>query len=120
MPIAMWHYVVKVALTAAVVVAVSEVAKRSTFWSAALASLPLTSLLAFVWLYLDTGDLPRVAQLSHSILWLVIPSLTLFIVLPVLLRTGSTFWLSLALACIATAVAYLAMVWCLNRFGIRV
>ena len=120
MPIQMWHYVVKVALTAAVVVAVSEVAKRSTFWSAALASLPLTSLLAFVWLYLDTGDLSRVAQLSHSILWLVIPSLTLFIVLPLLLRIGVTFWFSLAAACIATAIAYLAMVWCLSRFGIRV
>ncbi|MGB8694447.1 MAG: DUF3147 family protein [Steroidobacteraceae bacterium] len=120
MPIAMWHYVFKVALTAAIVVAVSEVAKRSTFWSAALASLPLTSLLAFVWLYLDTGDLPRIAQLSHSILWLLLPSLTLFIVLPVLLRSGVTFWLSLAVACFATAIAYLAMVWCLSRFGIRV
>ena len=120
MPIAMWHYIVKVALTATVVVAVSEVAKRSTFWSAALASLPLTSLLAFVWLYLDTGDSSRVASLSQSILWLVLPSLTLFIALPVLLRAGLAFWLSLAVASIATAVAYFAVVWCLNRFGIQV
>jgi len=120
MPIAMWHYIDKVVLTAAVVVAVSEVAKRSTFWSAALASLPLTSILAFVWLYLDTTDTARVAELSHSILWLVLPSLTLFIVLPILLRSGVAFWLGLVVACIATAIAYLAMVWCLNRFGIRV
>jgi hypothetical protein len=116
----MWHYVVKVVLTAAVVVAVSEVAKRSTFWSAALASLPLTSLLAFVWLYLDTNDPARVAALSHSIFWLVLPSLTLFVVLPALLRSGVAFWLSLAVACVATAIAYLAVVWCLNRAGIRV
>ena len=116
----MWHYIVKVALTATVVVAVSEVAKRSTFWGAVLASLPVASLLAFVWLYLDTADSSRVAALSQNILWLVIPSLTLFIVLPVLLRSGVTFWASLAVACMATVVAYLAMVWCLNRFGIRV
>jgi hypothetical protein len=120
MPIEMWHYVVKIALTAVIVVAVSEIAKRSTFWGAALASLPLTSLLAFVWLYLDTGDSARVADLSQSILWLVVPSLTLFIVLPVLLRVGLAFWLSLSLACVATTAAYLAMVWCLNRVGIRV
>lgn len=115
----MWQYVAKVLLTAAVVVAVSEIAKRSTFWGAAIASLPLTSVLAFVWLYLDTGNSQRVADLSQSIFWLVLPSLTLFLVLPLLLRLGVTFWLSLGVACVATAIAYFGMVWCLGRFGIR-
>jgi hypothetical protein len=115
----MWQYLAKVLLTAAVVVAVSELAKRSTFWSAALASLPLTSLLAFVWLYLETGDAMRVAALSSSILWLVLPSLTLFAVLSVLLRHGAGFWLSVPIACAATAIAYTVMVWCAHRTGIR-
>ncbi len=115
----MWHYIVKVLLTAAVVVAVAEIAKRSTFWSAAIASLPLTSVLAFVWLYVDTGNSARVADLSQGVFWLVLPSLTLFVVLPLLLRFGVSFWLSLGAACVATAVAYFAMVWCLGRFGIR-
>lgn len=115
----MWQYVVKVLLTAAVVVAISEIAKRSTFWGATVASLPLTSVLAFVWLYLDTGNSQRVADLSQSVFWLVLPSLTLFVVLPLLLRSGVVFWLSLGVACVATAVAYFAMVWCLGRFGIR-
>ena len=115
----MWQYAVKILLTAIMVVAVAEISKRSTFWGAALASLPLTSLLAFVWLYLDTGDTQRIADLSHSVLWLVLPSLTLFVVLPLLLRHELDFWLSLTLACAATAVAYFAMVWALGRFGIR-
>jgi hypothetical protein len=116
----MWQYVVKVLVTAAVVVAVAEISKRSTFWGAAVASLPLTSVLAFVWLYLDTANSQRVADLSQSIFWLVLPSLTLFVVLPLLLRSGVAFWLSLAVACVATAGAYFAMIWCLSRFGIRV
>jgi len=115
----MWHYVVKILLTAAVVVAVAEIAKRSTFWSAAVASLPMTSVLAFIWLYIDTGNSLRVADLAQSVFWLVLPSLTLFVVLPLLLRYGVAFWLSLGAACAATAVAYFAMVWCLGRFGIR-
>jgi len=115
----MWQYVLKILVTAAVVVAVAEIAKRSTFWGAAIASLPLTSLLAFVWLYVDTGDTLRVADLSQSVFWLVLPSLTLFIALPLLLRSGAAFWLSLGVACVATAVAYFVMVWCLGRFGIR-
>ena len=116
----MWQYAIKVLLTAAVVVAVAEISKRSTFWGAAIASLPLTSLLAFVWLYIDTGGTQQVADLSQDVFWLVLPSLTLFVVLPLLLRAQVGFWLSLGVSCIATAAAYLAMVWCLGRFGIRV
>jgi hypothetical protein len=116
----MWQYVIKVLLTAAVVVAVAEISKRSTFWGAAVASLPLTSLLAFFWLYLDTGSTQRVADLSQGVFWLVLPSLTLFVMLPLLLRAEFSFWLSLSVSCVATAVAYFAMVWCLGRFGIPV
>ena len=81
----MWPYVIKVVVTAVVVVAVAEIAKRSPLWAALLASLPLTSLLAFVWLYLETGETEPVATLSHSILWQVLPSLVLFVSLPLLL-----------------------------------
>ncbi len=114
----MWQYVFKVMLTALVVVGVSEVAKRSSFWAAALASLPLTSLLAFIWLYVETGDAQRVGSLSQSVFWLVLPSLPLFLLLPALLRSGWSFWPSLSLACVTTAVAYFAMVWLLGKLGI--
>lgn len=115
----MWQYLVKIALTTAVVVAVSELAKRSSLWGALLASLPLTSLLAFVWLYLDTGNGESVAALSLSIFWLVLPSLLLFLVLPWLLRSGVSFWPSLGAACGVTIAAYVAMVWVLQRFDVR-
>src|SRR5512139_3206553 len=114
----MWQYAVKVALTAVVVVAVSEIGKRSPLWAALLASLPLTSLLAFVWLYLDTGEPARVAALADGILWLVLPSLLLFVALPLLLRAGWNFWASLALSCAVTAVGYTVLTWLLARAGI--
>lgn len=116
----MWHYALKVAVSALVIVAVAEVAKRSSFWAAALASLPLTSLLAFVWLYLDSGDTAGIAQLAQSIFWLVLPSLVLFIALPLLLRSGWAFWPALGLSCVATAGAYWAMTWLLSRADIQV
>lgn len=116
----MWQYPVKIILSAALLVAVAEVAKRSSFWAAALASLPLTSLLAFVWLYLDSGDTEQVAALCYGIFWLVLPSLVLFIALPLLLRGGLGFWLSLAVACFATGAAYFGMVKILGVMGIRI
>ena len=115
----MWQYFANVLLTATVVVAVSELSRRTTFWGAVLASLPLTSLLAFIWLYVETGSPQRVADLAQGIFWLVLPSRTLFIVLPLLLRGGLGFWLSLGVSCAATAAAYFAMAAVLSRFGIR-
>ena len=116
----MWQLTVKVALSALVIVAVSELAKRSSFWGAALASLPLTSLLAFVWMRIDGVGVERIAGLSTSIFWLVIPSLLLFLVFPLLLRAGVQFWWSLALSCAVTAAAYAGMAALLQKFGIRV
>jgi hypothetical protein len=115
----MGQYALKIALSALILVAVAEVAKRSTFWAAALASLPLTSLLALVWLYLDTGDVQKIAALSGSIFWLVLPSLLLFVLLPVLLRGGLGFWLSLIVSGTATALAYLGTIRLLAALGIR-
>ena len=116
----MWQYIVRILLTAAVVVGVSEIAKRNTLWGAALASLPLTSLLAFIWLYLDTGDTQRVADLSQGIFWLVLPSLSLFVLLPFLLRLGWGFWYGLGAACLATAAAYFGILWCLEKLSVRI
>jgi len=115
----MGQYALKIGLSALILVAIAEVAKRSAFWAAALASLPLTSLLAFVLLYLDTGDVQKVAALCSGIFWLVLPSLLLFVLLPILLRSGWGFWFSLAVSSAATALAYLGTIKLLSMFGIR-
>lgn len=115
----MWHDAAKILVTVAVIVAVSEIGKRSSLWAAVLASLPLTSLLAFVWLYLDTGNAQAIASLSQSIFWLVLASLPLFIMLPLLLRAGISFWWALSAACMITVGTYFGLVWGLGRFGVR-
>lgn len=114
----MLYTAIKVIITAVVVVAISEVGKRSSAFGAVIASLPLTSLLAFVWMYSETGDTDKIAALSQSIFWYVLPSLVLFIALPLLLRGGFSFWLSLAVSCGLTFLAYLAMTAILARLGI--
>jgi len=114
----MLENLIKVVITAALVVAVSEVAKRSSLAGAVLASIPVTSVLAMVWLYVDTGNAGKVADLAADIFWLVLPSLVLFITLPLMLRAGWSFAPSLAIACGLTVAAYLLMLAVLQRFGI--
>ncbi len=114
----MLYTALKVAITALLVVAISEAGKRSSAFGALLASLPITSLLAFVWIYGETGDAEKVANLAQSIFWYVLPSLVLFLAFPILITHGTGFWTSLAVASALTVAAYIAMVWVLGRFGI--
>ena len=104
------YYVVKLVVTSALVVAVSEISKRSTLAGSLLASLPIVSVLAMIWLYADTRDVAQVAALSRSVFWLVLPSLALFLLLPALLDRGYGFVVSLAVSIGATILVYLAAI----------
>jgi len=114
----MLYYIIKIVLSALIVLAVSEIAKRHSGFAALVASLPLTSLLAFIWLHLESTPSERIADLSMQIFWLVIPSLVLFIAFSFMLRQGMNFWGALAISATATAGSYLAFIPLLRRFGI--
>src|SRR5437868_8490101 len=88
---AVLYLFIKAAISGAIVAAVSEIARRYPGWGGLVASLPLTSLLAMIWLFRDTHDAGRVAELSISTIWFIIPSVPLFIALPLLIRSGIGF-----------------------------
>lgn len=77
-------------MTALLVVLISELDKRNAFAGVLLAALPLTSLLALVWLYRNTGSALQAADLARGIFWLVLPSLAYsgLLVLDRLFRLG--------------------------------
>ena len=84
------YFFLKTIISAIIIVAVSEIAKKYTWTAAIIVSLPLTSLLAFIWLYWDTKDYQKVIELSYSTLVMSIPS----------------FVFSLIVSIISTAIAY--------------
>lgn len=109
---------IKFILTSALVVASSEAAKRNVLLGAILASLPLTSLLAMLWLWSETQDTEKIAEFSLGIFWLVLPSLVLFLALPFLLRRGIPFAPSMLVSVGLTVGSYFVMLAVLNRFGV--
>ncbi len=115
----MTYYIVKIVISAILVVAISEISKRSSLLGALLASIPLVSVLAMIWLYIDTKDIDRVAGLASSIFWLVLPSLALFIALPLRLKQGYNFYLSMGVSIMITVGCYWLMVTVLDRVGIE-
>jgi hypothetical protein len=115
----MLYLLIKAAISGAIVAAVSEIARRYPGWGGLVASLPLTSLLAMLWLWRDTGDAERVAELSQSTIWFIIPSIPLFIALPLLLRSGFGFWTSMAVVVVGTLALYALMFWAAPRIGLK-
>jgi F0F1-type ATP synthase assembly protein I len=115
----MTQYAIKVLISAVLIVAVTELAKRSTLLGGLLASLPLVSFLAMLWLYSDTKDAAKVAALSTSIFWLVLPSLVFFLALPALLKLQLNFHLGFGLATALMLVCYGAMLVVLKKAGVN-
>jgi hypothetical protein len=115
----MWYYILKVLISSVLIVGISEISKRSSLWGGILASVPLVSVLAFIWLYIDTKSVENISQLSYSIFWLVIPSLSLFITLPLLLKKVD-FAIAMLLSIIIMIGCYYLMVIALGKFGIKI
>ena len=114
----MLQYIVKTIITLITIVGVSEVSKRSTLIGGILVSLPIVSIMAMIWLWVDTRDKVRVAQFSTSVFWLVIPSLALFITLPLFLKK-LPFGYALLLSCGITILAYYLLISVLGYFDIK-
>lgn len=111
------YFVIKTLITALLVAGISEAGKRFTTFGAVLASLPITSLLAFIWLYHDTKDVQKVSALSWEILWMVIPSLVFFVAVPVLLKY-LRFYPAILMAAAVTAGAYFLWMMLIRKLGL--
>lgn len=112
------QFIIKTLITAIIIVVISIVGRRFPGLGGLIASLPLTSILAMIWLYQDTQDVQKVISLSNSIFWMIIPSLSFFIVLPFLVKRFN-FYPGLGISIIILAIFYFISVQILRYFKIK-
>ena len=96
-------YIIKTLIAALIIVAVDVTSKRSSALAALLLALPIVSITAFVWVYVESGDKSKVADISQDTFWYVIPTLPMFLLLSWMLRNDYNFYLSLFVCCTLTA-----------------
>jgi hypothetical protein len=109
--------ITKYALTAAVVVLVSEIAKRSDRLGGLVAALPLITILTLIWLYVERQSPEKIANHAWYTFWYVLPTLPMFLVFPTLLpRLG--FWLTLLACAVLTILCFGLLAAVVRRFGI--
>lgn len=115
----MLYLVLKAAISGVLIAAASTLAKRFPGFGALIASLPLVSVLGMAWLWNEKPDAEIMAAHAGATFWYVLPSLPMFLLIPVLLRHEVGFWPALLAGCGLTIALYAAMTWLAPRFGLH-
>lgn len=110
--------ITKYLLTAAMVVLISEVAKRSDRLGGFIAALPVMTLLTLFWLYIENQGEEKIANHAYYTFWYVIPTLPMFLLFPYLLpKLG--FWLTMGVSIAITVACFGLFTLILKVFGIQ-
>lgn len=113
------EFAVRAILSGLIIATIAMVARRFPAFGALIASLPLISVLAMIWLWRDTGDRAILANHVEATFWYVLPSLPMFLLIPALLRLGFGFWPVLGVGLSMTVLLYLVTIPIAARFGIN-
>ena len=109
---------VKVVVTALIILFVNKIQLVSDRMSALLIALPLTSLIAMIWMHQAGQSSQRIANHAEGTFWFVLPTLPMFLIFPWMLRQGWGFGASLAANCAITIGLFWLTVVILKRFGV--
>jgi len=91
-------FLVKLIVSAFIIAGVSELAKKMPSLGGLIAAMPLTTLLALIWLYVDTSDYELAYTFTRSVLFAIIPTIFFFISALYLFKKGASFITILAIS----------------------
>ena len=108
----------KYLLTAGVIVLISEVAKRSDRLGGLIAALPLVTVLALIWLYVENQSSEKISNHAYYTFWYVLPTLPMFLIFPYLLKKFG-FWVTLSLSMVITLIIFYIFAKVMKSFGVE-
>ncbi len=112
-------FVFRAVISGILVALIAMLAKRSPGLGGMIASIPIVSTLGMVWLWRESQDSKLVAEYVESAFWYFLPSMPMFLLIPALLRNGTSFWVALAAGCVLTILLYLVTIMIAARFGVK-
>ncbi|TDU71064.1 hypothetical protein EI77_02182 [Prosthecobacter fusiformis] len=115
----MTYYLIKLFLSAGMIVTITEIAKRNNAAASIIHSLPLTSVLAFIWIYLETKDAALIGRHAYGTFWYVLPTLPMFILMPWLIKKLGGFWPAFGAGIVLTVALYLLTMRLLKLAGVN-
>jgi len=114
--------IIKYIITAAIVVAATELAKRSDKLGAIIVALPMVTIIAMIWLHVEAKggeQVTKVANHAYYTFWYVIPTLPMFLVMSRMIKQGANFWLALLVYMVGTVALFYLSYFILKKVGIQ-
>ena len=115
----MYLLITKALISGVVIVVVSELAKKNNLLASIVHSLPLTSLLAFIWLYSETKDAALIGRHAYGTFWFVLPTLPMFLLMPWMIRKLGGFWPALGAGIVLSIGLYWLTMRLLDAAGVK-
>jgi hypothetical protein len=115
----MTYLITKALLSGIVIAVVSELAKKNNLVASVVHSLPLMSLLAFIWLYTETKDAALIGRHAWGTFWFVLPTLPMFLLMPWFITRLGGFWPALITAILLTTGLYWLTMRLLDAAGVK-
>jgi uncharacterized membrane protein (GlpM family) len=110
--------VTKYLITAAVVVLISEVAKRSDKLGGLIAALPMVTFLALIWLYVEKQPVEKISNHAWYTFWYVVPTLPMFLAFP-FLHERIGFWATIGASVLITVLCFGTFAMLVKHLGIE-
>jgi len=111
--------ITKFLVTSFIIVLVSEIVKRTEKIGALIAALPFVTIMVMIWLHVENQGVEKIANHAFYTLWFVVPTLPMFAQMPIMLRKGYNFWLTLGVGVLVTFASFLVTVWIGKKFGVE-
>ena len=111
--------ILKVALTAVFIVALSEIGKRVPSVAGLIVALPLATAMTMTLMHLDGEAGPKIAEFARSALIYIPPSSLFIVAMWGALASGFGFWPSFAGSLAVTAGGFWLYALLLARFGVK-
>jgi hypothetical protein len=111
-------FLFKILFTAIIIVIISEIAKHYDRLAAAIASLPLVTLITLFWLYYENQPEEKIANHAYYTFWYVIPTLPMFIFFPWAIKVFG-FWITFIISIFLTIIIFFLYATILKKFGIN-
>lgn len=115
----MMFILVKVLVTACLIVAITEIAKIHDKLGGLLAAMPITTFLILFWLYFEDVSVSKISNhVSYTLLYLL-PTIPMFLIFPFCLSKFG-FWITIFISILITFISTLAVHYFSKNFDLKI
>ena len=111
--------VLKIIITAVIIVIITEIAKFNDRMGGLIAALPITTFIIFFWLHFENNSVEKISNHASYTLLYVLPTLPMFLVFPYLINKFGFYW-SIIISAVITTFFIVLVHFLTKKYGYKI